>query len=75
MSVSEWRIRRKILGIRQRDVADRARLSQARYSLLERGEATPSPKEIEEINRALELPENLRQELAMAIGSISQVKS
>jgi transcriptional regulator with XRE-family HTH domain len=66
MSPSVWRIRRKILGLRQRDVADRAEMSQSRYSLLERGEAIPTAKESEAIDRVLELPDDLRKEVCRA---------
>jgi transcriptional regulator with XRE-family HTH domain len=66
MSTAIWRIRRNTLGLRQRDVADRAEISQSRYSLLERGEAAPTTKESEAINQALELPGTLREELRRA---------
>ncbi len=63
MGTCMWRIRRGILGLRQRDVADRAEISQSRYSLLERGEVAPTAKESEAINQVLELPATLREEL------------
>jgi transcriptional regulator with XRE-family HTH domain len=55
MHAFSWRVRRAALGLRQRDVADKARINQSRYSLLERDEAVPTEEEIEAINRALEL--------------------
>lgn len=58
-----WRIRRAALAIRQRDVADRAGLSQARYSLLERGDAVPTDTEREVIERVLRVPEETAREL------------
>lgn len=59
-----WRIRRAALAIRQRDVADRAGLSQARYSLLERGDVVPTDAEREVIERVLRVPEETKKELA-----------
>ena len=58
-----WRIRRAALAIRQRDVADRADLSQARYSLLERGDAVPTDAEREAIERVLRVPEETARKL------------
>jgi predicted transcriptional regulator len=66
MSPAIWRIRRNTLGLRQRDVADRAQISQSRYSLLERGEVAPTTRESQAINQALELPNTLREELCQA---------
>lgn len=66
MTATEWRIRRRILGLRQRDVADRSKTSQARYSLLERGEAMPTTEESELISKALELPNGVLEELLRA---------
>ncbi len=63
MSATVWRVKRGILGLRQRDVADRAQISQSRYSLLERGEVAPTTRESEAVNLALELPITLREEL------------
>jgi transcriptional regulator with XRE-family HTH domain len=51
-----WHIRRVALGLRQRDVAELAEVSQSKYSMLERGEVAPSEREIEAINRSLKLP-------------------
>ena len=59
-----WRIRRAALALRQRDVADRAGLSQARYSLLERGDAIPTDTEREVIERVLRVPKDIAKELA-----------
>ena len=75
MSPGVWRIRRKILGLRQRDVADRAEMSQSRYSLLERGEAAPSAEESEAIMRVLELNDHLRREIWRATGLRRHSKS
>jgi predicted transcriptional regulator len=66
MSAAVWRVKRKILGLRQRDVADRADISQSRFSLLERGEASPNANESEAINRVLELSDSLREQLTRA---------
>jgi transcriptional regulator with XRE-family HTH domain len=63
MTTTTWRIRRRILGLRQRDVADRTKMSQARYSLLERGEAMPTTKELEQLSKTLELPDEVREEV------------
>lgn len=51
-----WRVRRAALGIRQRDVADRAGISQSKYSLLERGDAFPTQAERDAIEEALRFP-------------------
>ena len=59
-----WRIKRAALSLRQRDVADRAGLSQARFSLLERGDAVPTDAEREAIERILRVPEETARELA-----------
>jgi transcriptional regulator with XRE-family HTH domain len=59
-----WRIRRAALALRQRDVADRAGLSQARYSLIERGDAVPTDTEREVIERVLRVPEETKKQLA-----------
>lgn len=72
MGIGMWRIRRGILGLRQRDVADRAGISQSRYSLLERGEAAPTTEESDAVNRALELPTPLREELSRAAAEPQQ---
>ena len=61
MEQISWRVRRAALGLRQRDVADRAAISQAQYSVLERGETVPTARESEAIERALELPDSLRE--------------
>jgi transcriptional regulator with XRE-family HTH domain len=66
MYAKVWRIKRRILNLRQRDIADRTRMSQARFSLLERGEALPTPQESEAIGKALELPDGLLDELLRA---------
>lgn len=50
-----WRVRRAALRLRQRDVAGKAGINQARYSLLERGEANPTEEEIKAINVVLEV--------------------
>jgi transcriptional regulator with XRE-family HTH domain len=63
MNALLWRVKRAMLNLRQRDVADRTEMSQSRYSLVERGEATPTSKELEAINTALQLPDNLGEEL------------
>ena len=63
-----WRVRRVALGLRQRDVADRAGMNQARYSLIERGEAVPTPSERDAIDRVLEVPAEIAVEIA-AIGT------
>jgi transcriptional regulator with XRE-family HTH domain len=63
MTGSAWRIRRRLLGYRQRDVADRANISQSRYSLLERSEALPSAEESAAIDRTLQLSEELQEEV------------
>jgi transcriptional regulator with XRE-family HTH domain len=56
MLILLWRVKRVALGLRQRDVADHAGISQARYSQLERGEDLPNEAEQRAIDRALELP-------------------
>ena len=58
------RIRRAALGLRQRDVADRASISQSRFSLLERGEVIPTEKERKALMVALQLPVDVAQDLA-----------
>jgi transcriptional regulator with XRE-family HTH domain len=58
-----WHIRRIALGLRQRDVAELAAISQSRYSMLERGEVTPDERETEAINRSLRLPHEVWVEL------------
>ena len=70
-----WRIRRTALAIRQRDVADRAGLSQARYSLLERGEAVPTDAEREVIERVLKLPVETAREVVEAVGSLTESRA
>lgn len=67
MSGFSWRVRRAALGLRQRDIADRALISQARYSVLERGDAEPSDAEKTAIERALQLP----GDTARALSAIS----
>ena len=62
------RVRRVALGLRQRDVADRAGMNQARYSLVERGEAVPTESEQEKIDHALQIPAEIAEEIA-AIGT------
>lgn len=62
-----WRLRRAALALRQRDVADRAGVTQARYSLLERGEAIPTTEERTAIECALRLPD----EVAQVVGSLA----
>ncbi|MGB7436988.1 MAG: helix-turn-helix transcriptional regulator [Candidatus Acidiferrum sp.] len=66
MTANKWQIGRRILGLRQRDVADRTKMSQARYSLLERGEAVPTAEESERISKALELPDEVLEEVMRA---------
>jgi transcriptional regulator with XRE-family HTH domain len=51
-----WRVRRVVLGLRQRDVAVRVGISQAKYSLLERDEATPTTAERKTIDQVLRIP-------------------
>ena len=50
-----WRVRRAVLGLRQRDVAIRVGVSQAKYSLLERGEARPTTAERKTIDQVLQI--------------------
>jgi transcriptional regulator with XRE-family HTH domain len=64
---ASWRIVRTALHLRQRDVADKAGISQARYSLLERGEVAPTDLEERKINNALQLSPQVRQALAEAV--------
>ena len=53
------RVRRAALGLRQRDIADRAGISQSRYSLLERGEADATEKEKRNLESVLALPSGM----------------
>jgi transcriptional regulator with XRE-family HTH domain len=64
VGILAWRVRRVALGLRQRDIADRAGVSQAHYSQLERGEVPPSEFEKAAINRALELPPEVARMLS-----------
>ncbi len=50
-----WRLRRVAAGLRQLDVCFATGISQARYSLYERGDAQPSERERAEIERVLPL--------------------
>ncbi len=70
-----WRIRRAALAIRQRDVADRAGLSQARYSLLERGDAVPTDAEREVIEHVLKLSVETAREVVEAVGSLTESRA
>ena len=67
MRSASWRIVRTALHLRQRDVADKAGISQARYSLLERGEVAPTDLEERKINSVLQLSPQIRQALAEAV--------
>ena len=67
------RIRRAALGLRQRDVADRASISQSRYSLLERGEVVPTEKERKALMKALQLPMDVAQDIAAVSMSASSL--
>jgi transcriptional regulator with XRE-family HTH domain len=58
-----WRVRRAALGIRQRDVANQAGISQARFSLLERGEAIPTEDEDCAVEKVLKIPEDIAKVL------------
>lgn len=69
INISSWRIRRAILGLRQRDVADRAHTSQSKYSMLERGETSPTAGEIEAIDRVLALPDAVREKFQVITAS------
>ena len=61
-----WRVRRVAAGLRQLDVCLAAGISQARYSILERGEAEPTKTERQEIERILPaLPPTVVEELLM----------
>lgn len=53
----------QIPGLQQRGASEPAEMSQSRYSLFERGEAIPTAKQSEAIDRVLELPDELRKEL------------
>jgi transcriptional regulator with XRE-family HTH domain len=75
MKKPDWRVRRVALGLRQRDVAERVGTSQSRYSLLERGEAVPTAAEAETINGALELSDDMLEELLRVPSSSCQTKS
>ncbi len=66
MNQLSWRVRRAALGIRQRDVANRAGISQARFSLLERGEATPTEAESDAVEKALNIPADVAKVLIAA---------
>jgi transcriptional regulator with XRE-family HTH domain len=66
-----WRVRRAALGLRQRDVAQKAEINQARYSLLERGEGVPTQRETVAINLALQLPPEMDALLAWAEKPVS----
>ena len=57
------RVRRAALGLRQRDVADRAGISQSRYSILERGEATATEEEKRRLEGVLVLPPSMGQDI------------
>ena len=48
-----WKLRRIGAGLRQQDVAAQAGMSTTRYSLIERGEVTPSEADRNFIERAL----------------------
>jgi transcriptional regulator with XRE-family HTH domain len=63
MATVLWRVRRAALGFRQSDVAARVNISQARYSLLERGELTPTEEEVRAIDAALTLPKETAEAL------------
>jgi transcriptional regulator with XRE-family HTH domain len=66
MCALHWRVRRAALGLRQRDVADKAGISQSRYSLLERGETDPRDEEARAIDQALQLPAEIDRALGEA---------
>jgi len=55
------RVRRAALGLRQRDISDRAGISQSRYSLLERGEAVATEKGKRSLESVLALPSGMAQ--------------
>ena len=59
MDAVSLRVRRAALGLRQRDIADRAGISQSRYSLLERGEAVATEEEKGNLQRVLALPSGI----------------
>ncbi len=63
-----WRVMRAALGLRQSDIAARAQISQARYSLLEREEATPTEGEVRAIETALYLPKETAHALSKIAG-------
>jgi transcriptional regulator with XRE-family HTH domain len=67
MSATAWQIRRRLLGRRQRDVADQIGISQSFYSLLERCEVLPSAAEVAAINLALELPAEVVAQVQQAV--------
>jgi transcriptional regulator with XRE-family HTH domain len=75
MKNSAWRVRRAALGLRQRDVAERVGTSQSRYSLLERGEVIPTAVETDAINGALELPNDMREDLLRISSSLCHTKA
>ena len=58
-----WRIRRVALDLRQRDVADLAGISQARYSVLERSDDSPTRDESIAVERILQLPSETAREI------------
>ncbi len=64
MNFELWKIKRTALRLRQRDVAERTGISQARYSLLERGEAVPTNSETVAIDRCLQLDSEIVKKIA-----------
>ena len=62
-----WKLRRVGAGLRQQDVAAQAGMSTTRYSLIERGDVSPSEADRNFIERALPaLPTEVREELLLA---------
>lgn len=58
-----WKLKRVAMGLRQLDVAARAKISQSQYCLLERGDALPTDGEREAIEAVLRVPEGTAREL------------
>ena len=58
-----WKLKRVAMGLRQLDVAARAKISQSQYCHLERGDALPTDGEREAIEAVLRVPEGTAREL------------
>lgn len=75
MGAAGWRIVRLALRLRQRDVADKVGISQARYSLLERGEVTATAVEQQSIDAVLQVSPEVERVLTETIGESTPVRT